>query len=284
VRALLAVALAATLPWAATAAREGRISLETLETPASERTPDVEQVKDLYPELFVPMAGHGSVYVELAELPDDHLLADLLREGEYLVRYLLQNDGITPEQLATAAQAADVPAAYFELLRSDEVFNTAFLEVVDRFLRREGGGIRGYSSVPVRSFSEAEVLNTAVRFVYPDAIVDGQIRAHICSGINGLSDTRLPRDSFLEGLVYSTILGEIHREDSALHERIRSALGLAKSLDLSVDEKTAVARAQGVVWATLRESPELRASLVRDHERVGDLLPLEITFQAPPDR
>lgn len=85
--------------------------------------------------------------------------------------------------------------------------------------------------VPVRRLSEKDVLNTAVRFVYPSGIVDGQIRAHICSGINGLSDAKLPRDPFLEALVYSTILGEIHREDSPLHARIREALGLAESLD-----------------------------------------------------
>jgi hypothetical protein len=99
--------------------------------------------------------------------------------------------------------------------------------------------------------------------------------------INGLSDARLPRDAFLEAFVYSTILGEIHREGSPLHARIRSALGLAESLDLSVDDETAVARAQGVAWATLRESPELRASLIREHERVGGLLPLEIDFLQP---
>jgi hypothetical protein len=248
-------------------------------TPASERAPDVEQVKDLYAEVFVPKADHGSVYVELAELPEQHPLAGLLDEGEHVVRYLLQNGSITPEQREAAAQAPDVAAAYFELLRQDEAFNAAFLEVVDRFLRREGGGIRDYSRVPVRHFSERDVLNTAVRFVYPSGIVDGQLRAYICTGINGLSDARLPRDAFLEALVYSTILGEMHREESPLQARIRSALGLAKSLDLSVDEKTAVARAQGAVWATLRESPELRASVMREHERVGGLLPLDLSFE-----
>ncbi|REJ74485.1 MAG: hypothetical protein DWQ36_20500 [Acidobacteria bacterium] len=51
---------------------------------------------------------------------------------------------------------------------------------------------------------------------------------------------------------------------------------LAESLELSADEENAVTRAQGVVWAPLCQSPELREAVVNEFERIGYLLPIEL--------
>jgi len=53
-------------------------------------------------------------------------------------------------------------------------------------------------------------------------------------------------------------------------------LEVAEGLRLSVDEEVALHRAQGGVWAVLSESPELRAALEREYERVRSLLPTTV--------
>lgn len=91
-------------------------------------------------------------------------------------------------------------------------------------------------------------------------------------------DLALEPDAFVEALVYSAIASELHVDDSPVQRRIQYALELARDLGLSTDEEVAIARAQGVVWAVLKESPEFRKALSRQYRRVGVLLPISIDF------
>jgi hypothetical protein len=254
----------------------GGATLQAEERQGARREFSVAEVKALYPELFVAeRTKRGSVSVDVAAPPETHPLAGLLRDGEYVVQYLHGLNGIAADDLRRAAAAPSFPDSYFELLRSDVVFTNAFLEVVHRFLLADGGGIRDYAPAQVRQVELRTALNTAVRFVYPDGIVEGRLRTHICSAFNGLADLRGDRDVFLEALVYSTIFREVHKE-SPLMDRILAATALAESLDLSTDDATTITRAQGVVWGHLRESDELASFLKEEFDRIGSVLPIAL--------
>lgn len=252
----------------------------------------VEEIQSFYPEIFDAKATgvsgadapRSKVSVDLAEVPEGNPLAPLITQNPHLIRYFLHNGSLSRDALQAAASAPDFPSSYFELLRNDAAFNSSFLETADRFLKGRGGGIRDYRGRPDRQVAFEDVLNTAVRFVYPDFFdPEGNIGAHICTGINGLADLDLEPDPFLEALVYSALLSELYDGDSPVQERIRYALDLARSLMLSTDESVALTRAQGVAWAVLRESPEFQASLRQRYERVGELLPIVIDFgDGPP--
>lgn len=247
----------------------------------------VDEIKGFYPEIFdarpnrVPGSDalRGTVSVDIAEVPEGNPLAPLITENPHLIRYVLSSRSLAEEDLQAAVRMSDFPGYYFELLRNDAAFNSTFLEIVDRYLRGRGGGVPDYQGRSGRRVAFDDVLDTAVRFVYPSFIdEEGNVGAQICSGINGLADLALEPDPFLEALVYSAIAAELHVGDSPVQKKISYALALARDLSLSTDEEIALARAQGVVWAVLKESPEFRESLRRQYERIGVLLPISIDF------
>ena len=164
---------------------------------ASQLSITVSEAKDLYSEIFefeaIPIPGEGEqtygISSKLAELDDPHPLASLLQDAGHLVRYMLGETGISMADRRAAAASAEFPGPYLELLKRDERFSSIFLPLVDLHLRQNGGGVEGLPNSGTGDFGTVDVLNVAVRFIYPDGIEpDGSIRAHICSGINGLAD------------------------------------------------------------------------------------------------
>ena len=258
------------------------------ETHGPTLTPD--EVRGYYRDLFViekvqrPGSDGPVVSTEVAELPADHPLADLTSNFLFLLEYILKLAEV-PDEVENAALAdLSFPDSYLAALRQDDAFDAAVFEIVSRFMRGNGGVVQDSTPAPVRTFSEAQLLRVAVRFIYPDNLsANGNIGVHYCSVFNGLSDLKV-RDPYLEALAYSAIIEELHLEPSSLVAGVSASLKLAKELELSGEESIVLSRVQGLVWGDLMRSAEFRSMLQREYERVGYLLPISIqreTEQGP---
>ncbi len=129
----------------------------------------------------------------------------------------------------------------------------------------------------VRSVTENELQRLAVRFFYPDAVTeDGKLAGHICVGINGLRDVDWDRDILVEALVYAAIFRALREEKYGLEKEFRAALEAAQNLALSVDEETRITRAQGVVWAVLARSDNIKKLLRESYELREAYVPFQI--------
>jgi|GEM_PF-4200422 len=249
-------------------------------------TPD--EVRGYYRDLFViekvqlPGRDGPVISTEVAELPADHPLADLTRNYLFLLEYTLRLAEV-PDVVKNAALAdPDFPDSYLAALRQDDAFDAAAFEIVSRFIRSNGGVVKDFTPAPVRTFSEAKLLQVAIRFIYPDTrSADGSIGVHYCSVFNGLADLKV-RDPYLEALAYSAIIEAIYLEPSPLVAEVSASLKLAKKLELSGEKSIVLSRVQGLVWGDLMKSAEFRSMLRREYERVGYLLPISIQWETEP--
>ena len=254
-------------------------------TIASNDSVTVEQVMAAYEETFEvvvhPMGGDTLFAVLVPrELEGDNPLAGFERDNGFFLTYLI---GHATSFNRVEIFEAEVPIeerkrSFYEALRSDRRFNEVLFTALGRYLASQGRVLVGWDLTDgVRSVTANELQRLAVRFFYPDAVAaDGKLTGHICVGINGLGDLDWERDILVEAFVYATIFRALREEKYGLDEEFRSALETAQDLALSVDEETRIIRAQGVVWAVLASSSNIRRMLRESYELREAYAPLRI--------
>jgi hypothetical protein len=133
--------------------------------------------------------------------------------------------------------------------------------------------------IPRTSIALDSAVHIAVRFFYPDLIVQGEIWTHVCTVLNAVRE--LPsRDVVLEAFVFSAIMGDMMRSDSSrLESDFGPARRLMNALDVPGPDDIRLHRAQGVMWGLMARSKRLREVLILEAERQADILPF--TLSAP---
>lgn len=197
-------------------------------------------------------------------LPADHLLRGFLRDNGGLFSYLVTNGTAfdQAELLDGDGTVEEKERRFHAALLADTAFRGAADALAGAYLAREGHVIVGRGAAAQRTIDVEELQAIAVRFFYPDEIAPGgQLGGHICVGRNGLAD-HPRRDLVLEAIAFSALMDELRRDSRELRALFRGALTAAESLQLSADDETALARAQGVVWHALRDDPLIRSLLV----------------------
>lgn len=235
----------------------------------------VEQVVAAYEETFevlVHPMGDDTLFAVLVprELEGDNPLAGFVRDNGYFLTYLIGHaiSFNKAELFEVEVPIEQRKRSFYEALRSDQRFSDALLTAFGRYLASQGGVLVGWDhTAGVRRVTENELQRLTVRFFYPDAVTaGGKLTGHICVGINGLEDVDWERDILVEAFVYATIFRALREERYGLGEEFRAALEVAENLALSIDEETNITRAQGVVWAVLARSDNIRKMLRESYE------------------
>lgn len=241
-------------------------------------------------EIVAPPGSNDSmVLLRVDTAPPNSLLASFVHDHELWFWYLIVNgrsfalpdiDGISPG-VAIAKRGHSTPVVlrdeFVRQLRDDAQFNALMLPAIATHLRRLGtpvvAGIRTPSPtvLPVDS-----AMPVAVRFFYPNLIVEGKILTHICTVLNAVRE--LPtRNYALEALAFAAIMGQVTRGDSSLLEPdLEPALALIRAVDAPGSDQIRLNRAQGVMWGSMTRSSRLREVLLAEARRQQDVLPFEL--------
>lgn len=257
----------------------------TLATQVSENDPTIEQLKNAYSEIFVAEVHEheGRKFVgRRITVPTTPPLADFVKENYWLLHYLQTNGtDIDPKSLSALKEEPDELAAhYHRSLVEDRTFNSLLLPVAHRFFTLKGSGLSDYEALSRVQVTLQDLINVAVRFFYPDRVLEKGFQGHICAGINGFKDFQGERNLQVEAFCYEALFQELRSKEQRyrLRDKFSSLLAESWRLKLSADEDKKLARAQGAVWAALARDPDIKQLLIEAYERKKDYLPFEVIF------
>lgn len=252
------------------------------------------QIREAYAELVrieavAPPGGDSMLTLDIVAPPDDHLLADFFRQHERWFTYLVLSgrdfhqlglDDAAPGAGGTeggSEAAALLQAELIPRLTADSQFNTLVVPAIAAHLRRTGiPVVASTEPAPRASLALDSAVHVAVRFFYPDLIVQGRIWTHVCTVLNAVRE--LPsRNLALEALIFSAIMGDIVRGDSSrLEGDFAPARRLMNALDVPGPDEIRLHRAQGVMWGAMAGSQRLREVLLAEARRQSDVLAFEL--------
>ncbi len=237
-----------------------------------------------------PGSTDSMVLLQVGAPPDHNLLAGFFRDHDRWLTYLVQNgrgfslpglDGEAPGgSRATPGHPAPslLEQEFVRRLAADSQFNSIAVPAIAGYLRRHAVPVSlpvpaaRIDTIPVES-----AVAVAVRFFYPDFIMQGHIMTHVCSVFNAVRELA-HRNPALEALAYSAIMGDLLRGDSS---RIGADFGpateLMNSLDSGAPDSVRLARAQGAMWAAMARSTRLREVLMAEADRSRDALPFVLS-------
>jgi hypothetical protein len=239
-----------------------------------------------------PGSTDSIVNLEIGAPPDSNLLAGFYRDHDRWLTYLVLNGrgftlaGLDDEAPGVArARPGHAPASVLQRdfvrhLGADSQFNSVVVPAIAKYLRHSG--IPVMSALPVAA-PDTIPLDTAValavRFFYPDFIMNGRIMTHVCTVINAVRE--LPRrNPGLEALAYAAIMGDIGRGDSSrLGADLDPAMRLMNSLDPVGPDSVRLPRAQGIMWGVMARSTRLREVLRSEAQREQDALTFVLAGQ-----
>lgn len=218
----------------------------------------------------------------------DHLLASFFVDHQLWFTYLVQNGrsfqlpGLDGPPTAGAPKpgrqrAAALQADFVRRLEADSQFNSLVVPAVVGHLRAAGVPVDVALQGPASTrISLDTAMRSAVRFFYPDIVIDDRIATHICTVFNAVRE--LPtRNLALEALAFSAINQDINRGDSSVIEKdFGPARKLMSALDAPGPKDRRLQRAQGAMWASMATSKQLRAVILAEARKEADVLPFEL--------
>lgn len=238
-------------------------------------------------EAVAPPDGDTILVLQTGPPPEGHLLASFyeayLGWFVYLVHHArgFQLPGLDYPDTAQARPGRDAAALlqhqFVARLVADSQFNAVALPAIAAHLSRSGAQVdTALLRMHPDTLSPDQVMQVAVRFFYPDMIVDGRIYTHVCTELNAVRE--LPsRNLALEAMAFSVIMDQLRLGDSSqVNADVSSAIRLMGRLDSSGPDELRLNRAQGVMWGALFRSPSLRQVLIAEAQRMRGILPFVI--------
>lgn len=182
-------------------------------------------------------------------VPEGHCLSGIINPNLSYINYLITNFTSlkSPESLMAISDSLEFQNAFIEHLQQDSSFN-AVMNAFTRGLKDEHEKVE---------FSTDEVMNIAVKFFSIVDIRNGNYVAKVCTGANDIKSTEKYREPLLEAFCFSTILKAIRQPSNGLMKDFTTGVKQLYSMNLGIDKKEELLRAQGAVFLTMKNSSAL---------------------------
>lgn len=190
----------------------------------------------------------------------------LLRNSNY-ISYLLFNFSSTTydEALLRSADSIARQKEFVQFLKDDTLFNRVITELICKTID---------NCKPKDTVTMDKLLNVAVKFFSIPKINDqGYFVGKVCVGINGLETTEKIRKPQLEAFCYSSIFSNFGGTEFNMYEEFVEALKELYKVNLGIDNKEKLLRAQGAMFFLMRNNEKLRLMLKSEYEKNKDNLP-----------
>ncbi len=201
-------------------------------------------------------------------VPQTELCFSNLIDGNLLfVDYLLKNYASYNyiSDIMKINDLMELEAAYFSNLRQDSLFNDVMLEWVR---------ISVDKSKPKDTVSLDELLNVAVKFFSITGISDeGNYKTRICVGMHDIQKTESKRQPFVEAFAFYAIFENLRTAGYNLSEEFTKNVEELYKVNLGIDHKEQLLRAQGAIFFLMRGNENLKAALIYEYEKQKEKLP-----------
>lgn len=197
--------------------------------------------------------------------PEGHCLSSLIDINLTYINYLITNfsDNQNYGQLLAISDSVARQAEYIRQLQQDETFNAAMKQLANGTINQGDK----------ETFSTDEILNIAVKYFSIPSLNGDYYSGKICTGINDIKSTEKIRNPQLEAFCFSSIIQSATKPGSELIQEFTSEVRELYKVNLGVNKKERLLRAQGALFMTMRNNTYLRTLLKEEYDRRKEQLP-----------
>ena len=228
-------------------------------------------IEDEFGNIFkVEKATYGNrMYLNqtINQLKASECYAELVNSNKEHITYLRQHFTSTVdfEKLRAINDSEDLQLHYAEELKND----TKFYGLIQQMLAAEN------NNLVKDTISFNQMLNIAVKYFTIKGITEeGNYEGKVCAGINGLKWTEEVRQPHLEAFCFSAIITNLKSGTKPdLQDEFIDTVKDIYTLNLGIDRSEELLRAQGAVYALMKNSEMLRDVLKNAYEDKKQYLP-----------
>ncbi len=194
-------------------------------------------------------------------VPENHCLAPLVNANQLYLDYFLKNcSHLDYKALQKVVDdSTKLQKAFVNQLNKDAEFNQLLNTFAARFLNPV--------LPPTDTFSMDKVLDVAVKFFNINKITpEGYYSGKVCVGINGIKSTQKERSLQLEAFCFAAVFEGYQSPEFNLQAEFVKAIKELYKVQLGVDEKERLLRAQGGMFFLMRNNAQLKAALLHEYE------------------
>ncbi|GAB2762262.1 hypothetical protein [Salinimicrobium soli] len=221
-------------------------------------TSNYEEVFDLKKEQY----GDRTMMVpSVKEVPQSKCFSDVVNGNRQFFYYLLTNftDREEINELKNLDEAAVIRSEFYDLLKN----NTSFNEVLKKL-----------SVEKKDSVSMDQLLNVAVKYFNIKGITpEGNYKAKVCGGLNGIEQTLAERKPHLEAFAFSTILEHLDSDENNMYQELVAGVKELYKVELGTSNEEKLLRAQGALYMIMRNNESLKNLLRSEYDKKKAFLP-----------
>lgn len=182
---------------------------------------------------------------------------------DYLLLHFSQR--LDYDELAKITDTVLLQKKFISHLTKDTVFNPIIREYTQKAI------VKNQSK---DSISMDALLNIAVKFLNVEKITDEDYyTARICTGLNEIKNTEKNRKPFPEAFCFGAVIENINNEKYNLYPYFVESIKNIYKLNLGIDKKDRLLRAQGAIFIQMFHYDKLKELLKDEYEKNKDILP-----------
>ncbi|OJJ19825.1 hypothetical protein BKI52_15190 [marine bacterium AO1-C] len=238
-----------------------------------------QQIKESYTQIFSieQQQYKGRTYYQkrVNELPKSHFLAKWVNTNQQYLYYLLTNfSSLKQSTLKQAATPEERQKLFIQALQKDK----GFTQIMETFASQ---ALAKPTQLP-DTIGTNDLMNIAVKYFNIRKInAQDKYALKVCGGLNGIRATETKRSPQLEAFCFSTILRNFANPKSGLRAEVIKNAQKLYDLNLGVDKKDRLLRAQGALFMLMRNSETLQKILLKEYKTKQNTLPFVIKASKP---
>ena len=230
------------------------------------------RITEEYQKIFkIPKYKYGETeyLVKLVDtLHKNYWFSDLINPNFQYINYLLTHfsDKSNYEKLLSISDSIERQDVFIQSLQDDSMFNSVMNKLADKFLNN--------SQFISDSISLDDLLNIAVKYFLITRISkEGYYGGKVCGGLNGIVKTEKDRKPHIEAFCFSTIFNNYRGEKFNMYNELVHGIEELYKLNLGIDNKDRLLRAQGAMYMYMRNNDKLIELLLFEYEKQKNFLP-----------
>ncbi|UVD80131.1 hypothetical protein NWE55_02230 [Myroides albus] len=181
--------------------------------------------------------------------------------------YLLTNytDQIKYTPLEKVKDTIALQDTYVSYISKDEILTP----IVSDYISKAFSKTKSKDQVSID-----ELLNIAVKFFSIDKVTqEGMYSVKVCVGSNDLKSTEANRKPFLEAFAFNTLMKNLKNKKYDVYPYFINAVKEIYKLNLGIDKKEMLLRAQGALFIQMLQSEDLTKLLKEEYLKNKEVLP-----------
>ena len=199
--------------------------------------------------------------------------SNLVNNSNVYIDYLLTNFSSNKnyKTLLQIQDSAALQKEYIQELEKDSSFNSVMSNFAEKTIEK---------SKPKDTVSMDKVLNIAVKFFSIIGINDkGDYEGKTCVGINSIKTTEKIRQPQIEAFCFSSVLKNYEGDKYNLSKEFIKSMKELYKINLGIDKKEQLLRAQGAVFFLMRDNAVLKNMLIDEYEKNKESLPFILNYK-----